>query len=147
MRKLGNREVNGWLRTLLMVAVLLGSGQITEVRAEFGDVVMNQYSDAAGIRPVVFPHWFHRMRYSCKSCHSDLEIKFEAGGTGIDMVKIVDGQYCGACHNGVVAWSIEQCDLCHNGIAGMSTRVHESTIQGRIAPARPAGGANRGAGK
>ena len=72
--------------------------------AEYGDVVINNYSDAAGMRPVVFPHWFHRMRFRCKVCHADLGFQFKAGGNQINMLKIIDGQFCGACHIGDVAW-------------------------------------------
>ena len=108
-------------------------------QAEFGDIVMNQTSDAASIRPVVFPHWFHRIRYSCKSCHSDLGIKFQTGGNGVDMVKVMDGLYCGACHNGNIAWGVEQCDLCHTGKPGMATQTHEVTVLKPTVPARPAG--------
>lgn len=120
---------------------LLAPGNSGEARAEFGDVVMNQYSDAAGMRPVVFPHWFHRVRYSCRACHGDLGIKFKAGGNGITMLKIIDGQYCGACHNGSVAWSVEQCELCHTGNPGTPTQVHQSTVQQLTAPS--AGGIPR----
>ena len=52
---------------------------LPDAQAEYGDVVMNNYSDAAGMRPVVFPHWFHRMRFRCKVCHADLGFKFQAG--------------------------------------------------------------------
>ena len=81
------------------------------VHAEYGDVVINEFSDEAGMRPVVFPHWFHRIRFRCKVCHGDLGFKFQAGGNQINMLKIIDGENCGACHNGDVAWSIENCDL------------------------------------
>ena len=52
------------------------------------------------MRPVVFPHWFHRIRFRCKVCHADLGFQFKAGGNDINMLKIIDGEYCGACHNG-----------------------------------------------
>ena len=97
--------------------------------AEYGDVVINEYSDDAGMRPVVFPHWFHRIRFRCKVCHGDLGFAFKAGGNEIDMVKIIDGQYCGACHDGDVAWSIENCELCHSGQPNTPTQVHHSTVQ------------------
>ena len=96
-------------------------------QAEYGDVLMNNYSDDAGMRPVVFPHWFHRIRFRCKGCHADLGFKFEAGGNEINMLKIIDGEYCGACHNGEVAWSVESCDICHSGKPGTPTQVHHST--------------------
>ena len=68
--------------------------------------------------PVVFPHWFHRIRYRCKVCHADLGFKFKAGGNEINMVKVIDGQFCGACHNGEVAWNVENCNMCHSGKTG-----------------------------
>jgi c(7)-type cytochrome triheme protein len=111
---------------------------IAPVSAEYGDVVINNYSDAAGMRPVVFPHWFHRVRFRCKVCHADLGFQFKAGGNQIDMLKIIDGQYCGACHNGQLAWSIENCNLCHSGRPGTATQVHESTLQKLSAPGGPA---------
>ena len=112
---------------------------IAPANAEYGDVVINNHSDAAGVRPVVFPHWFHRVRFRCKVCHTDLGFKFQAGGNDINMVKIIDGQYCGACHNGSLAWSVENCDACHSGIAGTQTQVHGSTIQNPVPAAARAG--------
>ena len=97
--------------------------------AEYGDVVINNYAEKQGMRPVVFPHWFHRIRYACKVCHADLGFKFKAGGNDITMFKIIDGQYCGACHNGKIAWSVKNCNLCHSAKPGTPTQVHESTSQ------------------
>jgi hypothetical protein len=37
--------------------------------AEYGDVVFNRRSEQEGVRPVIFPHWFHRIRFRCKVCH------------------------------------------------------------------------------
>lgn len=130
-------------RRALLAALALGAAAIATLgmepaRAEYGDVVINNHADAAGVRPVVFPHWFHRVRFRCKVCHSDLGFKFQAGGNDINMVKIIDGQYCGACHNGNIAWSIENCDLCHSAKPGTPTQVHESTIQKLAAPAATA---------
>ena len=105
------------------------------VHGEYGDVVINEYSEEAGMRPVVFPHWFHRIRFRCKVCHADLGFKFKAGGNDITMLKIIDGEYCGACHNGDIAWSVENCNLCHSGKPGTRTQVHESTLQKLVSPA------------
>jgi c(7)-type cytochrome triheme protein len=113
----------------LLAALLLGTLVPRPAHAEYGDVVINNYSDAAGMRPVVFPHWFHRVRFRCKVCHADLGFQFKAGGNQINMLKIIDGQYCGSCHNGELAWSAENCNLCHSGKPGTPTQVHESTLQ------------------
>lgn len=103
-------------------------------KAEYADVVINNYADAAGMRPAVFPHWFHRIRFRCKVCHADLGFKFKAGGNKITMALIIEGKFCGACHNGEVAWSVENCDMCHSGIPGTPTHFHGSTVQRLVAP-------------
>lgn len=119
------------LRSILVATALLFGGMMssTLVHAEYGDIVINNYSDEAGMRPAVFPHWFHRIRFRCKVCHADLGFKFQAGGNKINMLKIIDGEFCGACHNGEVAWSTENCNLCHSGTPGTETQVHHSTVQ------------------
>ncbi len=122
---------NTWMIAVLggVLAALAFLAQPQTARAEYADVIINNYADAAGMRPVVFPHWFHRIRFRCKVCHADLGFKFKAGGNKITMAKIIDGQYCGACHNGEIAWSVENCDMCHSGIPGTPTHIHGSTVQ------------------
>ena len=115
------------MKSLLLASALILAGALSIGKAEYGDVLINNYSESAGMRPVVFPHWFHRIRFRCKVCHADLGFKMQAGGNQINMLKIIDGEYCGACHNGEVAWSVETCDLCHSGTPGMETQVHQST--------------------
>lgn len=105
-----------------------------EAAAEYGDVIINNYSDEAGMRPVIFPHWFHRIRFRCKVCHADLGFQFKAGGNDINMLKIFDGEFCGSCHNGEIAWGIENCVLCHSAKPGLDTGVHKSTADRLIAP-------------
>ena len=122
----------GWrarVPSILAVVLAFAFVDIDPVHAEYGDVVINNHSDKAGMPPVVFPHWFHRVRFRCKVCHADLGFKFEAGGNDITMLKVIDGQYCGACHNGELAWNVENCGLCHSGKPGTPTQVHESTTQ------------------
>lgn len=120
----------------MAIALMMALGLTSQsVRAEYADVVINNYADAAGMRPVVFPHWFHRIRFRCKVCHADIGFKFKAGGNKITMAKIIDGQYCGACHNGEVAWSVENCEMCHSGKPGTPTQIHGSTVQRLVAPA------------
>jgi len=115
------------MKILLLASMLILCASPWSARAEYGDVLINNFSESAGMRPVVFPHWFHRIRFRCKVCHADLGFKMQAGGNQINMLKIIDGEYCGACHNGEVAWSVETCDLCHSGRPGMQTQVHQST--------------------
>lgn len=119
-----NKKIIGLITMLLLTGIYSNYS-----KAEYGDIVINNYSDEAGMRPVVFPHWFHRIRFRCKVCHADLGFKFKAGGNNINMVKILDGEYCGECHNGEIAWAVENCNLCHSAKPGTLTQVHESTIQ------------------
>ena len=94
--------------------------------AEYADVVINKRADANGVRPVIFPHWFHRIRFRCKVCHSELGFKMRAGSNDIKMVDIIEGKFCGMCHNGEIAWSTENCDLCHSGIPGLKSGIRGS---------------------
>ena len=103
------------LTAIIFCVLLAALSAVSPAEAEYGDVVINNFSDNAGMRPVVFPHWFHRIRFRCKVCHADLGFRFQAGGNDISMLKIIDGEYCGACHNGDIAWSVENCNLCHSG--------------------------------
>ena len=68
------------LRMLLFVVGVLLAGVAS---AEYGDVLLNHNSDKAGVRPVVFPHWFHRIRFRCKVCHSELGFQMRAGSNNI----------------------------------------------------------------
>ncbi len=73
--------------------------------------------------PVIFPHWFHRIRFQCRVCHVELGFKMRAGGNGITMDKLTQGEFCGACHNGEIAWSLENCEMCHSGRPGLKTGI------------------------
>jgi c(7)-type cytochrome triheme protein len=102
--------------------------------AEYADVILNRYSDREDVRPVIFPHWFHRIRYQCRVCHSELGFTMRAGSNDITMDKITAGSYCGACHNGEIAWSADNCDLCHSAVRGTPTGTrggHQTSGPGR----------------
>jgi c(7)-type cytochrome triheme protein len=103
-------------------------------RSEYGDVILNKRAEEAGMRPVVFPHWFHRIRFRCKVCHNELGFKMRAGSNEVLMADIIDGKFCGMCHNGQIAWSPENCDLCHSGKPGLKTQImggHQTSGPGR----------------
>lgn len=90
---------------------------------EYGNVVINNFSEGQNIAPVVFQHWVHRAQFTCRLCHVDLGFAMTAGGTGIREEEIRSGLYCGACHNGKEAFAGEpkargetekNCDRCHS---------------------------------
>jgi len=67
---------------------------------EYGQVVIDNYSEKAGRAPVVFEHWIHRAKFTCRVCHVDLGFAMKAGGTGVTASDNERGYYCGACHDG-----------------------------------------------
>lgn len=116
-RKLAVWGVSGVMAVVLTLIAPL------EVSAEYADVVINRQAEKNGMRPVIFPHWFHRIRFRCKVCHAELGFRMRAGSNPITMTDIIEGRFCGACHNNDIAWSPENCDLCHSGKPGLPTGV------------------------
>ncbi|WP_371374213.1 c(7)-type cytochrome triheme domain-containing protein [Thalassotalea aquiviva] len=112
------------IRTKLLALCALSIGTIFSVNAEYGDVVLNRYAEANDMRPVIFPHWFHRIRFRCKVCHSELGFEMRAGSNDISMVKLMDGDYCGMCHNEEIAWGLDHCDRCHSGKPGLKSGIY-----------------------
>jgi c(7)-type cytochrome triheme protein len=49
---------------------------------------------------VVFDHWLHRAKFTCRLCHVDIGFAMKTGATGIKAADNERGYYCGACHNG-----------------------------------------------
>lgn len=111
-----------------LILVFLASAPLSDARAEYGDVVINNFAEEAGARAVIFPHWFHRIRYTCKVCHTDLGFQMKAGGDRMGMADIAEGRFCGACHNGQVAWGIDNCDLCHSAKPKTQTQNQERSL-------------------
>ncbi len=94
---------------LLLVLACISSGVVfaqTGVKKkrplpfDYGKVVINNYSGKAGLAPVVFDHWLHRAKFTCRLCHVDVGFAMRAGATGIKASDNINGYYCGACHNG-----------------------------------------------
>lgn len=123
---------------LIKRAALLGAVGLALLaapsEAEYGDVVLNKLSEKNGVRPVVFPHWFHRVRFRCKVCHSELAFKMRAGANDVTMADISSGKFCGMCHNNQIAWGADKCDLCHSGKPGLKSGIyggHQTSGPGR----------------
>ena len=96
--------------TLMLVALPPAS------YSEYGDVVLDRYKETmaeVGLSPVVFPHWTHRIQFKCKACHEGI-FPMEKGASDITMSAIIDGQFCGNCHNGKIAWDPLYCNRCHS---------------------------------
>ena len=100
----------------LLVTVLISEAVSTAEAIEYGDVILEKNRKSmqkADVKAVLFPHWFHRIRYKCKVCHEDIFV-MQKGANDITMKKIMDGKACGTCHNGLIAWEPLYCDKCHS---------------------------------
>lgn len=115
----------GILSAIFSFLLLAGASRATDyfnipplpAPEQYGNILINRMSEQKGVRPVAFSHWSHRMKYTCRVCHSELEFSFQVGTTEITEKENTEGRFCGACHNGKEAFghTKENCDKCHNG--------------------------------
>src|SRR5208282_1201066 len=68
--------------------------------SDYGKVILDNHSSTAGPGPVVFDHWLHRAKFTCRLCHVDVGFAMQANGTGITASTNRQGFHCGACHDG-----------------------------------------------
>lgn len=126
------------LLVLVLAFVNEGGAKIVAAPQEYGRVIIANYSERAGLAPVVFDHWVHRARYTCRLCHVDIGFAMSKGATGITAEANKKGLYCGACHNGkrsyngkaifascseAVPRNNAACERCHS--------LKKSSVQGR----------------
>lgn len=75
------------------------------------------------VRAVIFEHKFHLgQKFDCQSCHPD-PFRQKAGEVeerdDFTMAAFNEGKYCGKCHDGRVAFSVNtKCNWCHIGVQG-----------------------------
>lgn len=84
---------------------------------DYGDILMDRVSSDAKVEPVFFSHWRHRIKYSCRVCHFELDFAFANEQTEITEEDNQNGLFCGACHDGTTAFghTKENCNKCHTG--------------------------------
>jgi c(7)-type cytochrome triheme protein len=85
---------------------------------KYGNVVLGSKSRKAGMAPVLFSHWSHRSRYTCRVCHQELGFSMRQGDSGINRSQSLAGKFCAACHNGTIAFTVKdgpqaKCKNCH----------------------------------
>jgi c(7)-type cytochrome triheme protein len=117
----------------LFIGLALAQTGVKKKRAlphEFGNVIINNYSEKAGLAPVEFSHWLHRGIYTCRLCHVDLAFGMKAGSSNIKASDNKKGFYCGTCHNGKMLYKdkpvfasclpyytqedVKRCERCHS---------------------------------
>ncbi len=86
----------------------------------YGNILIDRASTSAGVKPVTFSHWSHRVKYTCRVCHYELEFNMMLNTTMITEEQNKYGRYCGACHNNRIAFghTKENCKKCHNSDIG-----------------------------
>lgn len=72
---------------------------------EYGMVTIDNYSLRSGLPPVLFDHWVHRGKFTCRLCHVDIGFAMKAGATQIKAADNMRGYFCGTCHNGTMPYS------------------------------------------
>lgn len=97
---------------------LIGNVQLARVADDSGNA---RGIDAGALPRATFPHWTHRLRFRCKVCHMEI-FEPKAGANQVTMRKIGNGEACGRCHNGTIAFapSVSNCPLCHVASAAPS---------------------------
>jgi c(7)-type cytochrome triheme protein len=86
----------------------------------YGDVLMERTPKEKKVSPVYFSHWIHRVKYTCRVCHYELEFSMKSNDTAIVCDNgLMGGKFCAACHNGKAAFGPkdkegDNCDGCHN---------------------------------
>ena len=66
----------------------------------------------SGIPPAVFPHKSHIQWLDCNNCHPAIFNIKKKTTKHFEMVRILDGEFCGVCHL-KVAFPIQRCKACH----------------------------------
>lgn len=91
---------------------------------EYGNVILDYSSARNEMAPVVFKHWVHRTKFTCRVCHVDIGFAMKGGDSHITCDDIKNGMFCGACHDGKTAFGrtskndkgaeVRNCDRCHS---------------------------------
>ena len=117
-------------RRLILLAVLAASMLLSEnvfggntfnlwplpSPEEYGNILIDRTSRKNNVKPVTFSHWMHRTKYTCRVCHFELGFEFSTNSTDITEEDNKNGLFCGACHDGNIAFGHSQgnCEQCHN---------------------------------
>ncbi|VAX10643.1 hypothetical protein MNBD_GAMMA26-2390 [hydrothermal vent metagenome] len=102
--------------SIWLILMLIVGGASSVSAREYADIYMDSTRESmekADVKAVLFPHWFHRIRFKCKVCHENIFI-MKRGHNNVSMRRIMEGEACGVCHNGQIAWEALYCERCHS---------------------------------
>ncbi|MFN4132644.1 MAG: cytochrome c3 family protein, partial [Caldimicrobium sp.] len=116
-----------------MSVILMGMSALTLFANSNEGLVYMETDEAGGpeiiytkpVRGVIFSHKYHvkELGLSCDSCHSglfEMQALKSQENPDFNMEALYKGKYCGACHDGKVAFaSNTKCASCHIGVKGL----------------------------
>lgn len=104
----------------------------------YGNVLISRATAQGQTKSVGFSHWSHRLRYTCRVCHLELDFAFKRNATEITEEANRSGLYCGACHNGRTAFghTEENCGRCHSGTNEIVIAAERAAMLGGLPAAR-----------
>jgi c(7)-type cytochrome triheme protein len=109
-------------------------------REEYGTILIDRISSANGQQAVTFSHWLHRTKFTCRVCHGELDFLMKVNATEITERANRSGKFCGACHNGKIAFRHNgNCEKCHNGEIGYSSGKFDTFMLKTAMPMTAAG--------
>ncbi|MCS7278509.1 MAG: cytochrome c3 family protein [Thermodesulfobacteriaceae bacterium] len=121
------------IKILIFLSFLLGFSGLAylQERSEEGLVIPNEEIGAPEIvynkpvKGVLFSHKYHvgELGLSCESCHPklfEMQALKAQENPDFNMNALYQGKYCGACHDGKMAFaSNTKCATCHIGVKGL----------------------------
>ncbi|MFN3479247.1 MAG: c(7)-type cytochrome triheme domain-containing protein [Thermodesulfovibrionales bacterium] len=129
----------------ILLAILI-TVFVTSLSAVYGDSEKRDASVSGGgdivytkpVKSVLFSHKLHveEKGLSCDMCHSGLfepEALNAQGKMDFNMESLYKGKYCGACHNGKMAFASNiQCARCHIGVKGYNAYKKMGSVRSSI---------------
>lgn len=109
------------IAAVLMSLTLAGVGSAGENSEHGGDILYTK-----PVKSVLFSHKSHveQKGLTCDMCHSgtfEMQALKAQENADFSMEALYQGQYCGVCHNGTMAFaSNTRCASCHSGVKGSS---------------------------
>lgn len=95
------------------VLIALGIVAAAPALGYYGDVEMHRTTRRYEVPAVIFPHWAHRLRFTCSICHPGIfEMKADAHEILMERMA-ARGTFCLSCHDGTTAWKPINCSRCH----------------------------------
>lgn len=114
-----NKSITVIIAAALMSLALAGPGLAGDNTNHGGDIVYTK-----PVKSVLFSHKVHveQKGLTCDMCHArsfEMEALKAQENPDFTMESLYQGNYCGACHNGTMAFaSNTRCASCHTGVKG-----------------------------